>query len=365
MLAFPDYSQLDITQYPRLEGFYTLGMLAAHLEPECAILPFVHPDHRSPDLYPDLCLQIDQALDAGKKVLVVLWDEGVAPDPVLGDIFNRYSEDPVWIVTQLGSQDQLFYRFQHNLKCRLIELPWWQLNDCLTYYRVADRTDNQPTDSPHNFNCLVARIEQHKLDLLQALEDRKLSQHGVCNMAYPQASMLSDQITASNHPPYPYTKNPSRDNPRTPTVAYRQVGPVWISANVENFFRIQQHYNTPLAIVPETSVGIFFSTEKSIWPTLLGQLCLIYGRVGVMRHLQRFSSLDQSLYADLTFDSMEGYTREQCLARLHVMLDRNRDLIRNARDIYHQYAKEINAARWCLGQNLYEFVVSQLATVID
>jgi hypothetical protein len=137
---------------------------------------------------------------------------------------------------------------------------------------------------------------------------------------------------------------------------------VWVSKNVENYLHIDQKYhNIPLAINPETVTSNFKSTEKSIWPVLLGKLFLIYGRPGTMAWIQRFYDIDITRFANTNYDSIPGPDSDK--KRLSAMNDTKRDLIKNARDIQAQLHPELELARWTLGKNLYKFFVSQLELI--
>jgi hypothetical protein len=137
---------------------------------------------------------------------------------------------------------------------------------------------------------------------------------------------------------------------------------VWVSKNVENYLHIDQKYHhIPLAINPETVTVNFKSTEKSIWPILLGKLFLIYGRPGTMAWIQRFYDIDITRFADTTYDSISGLDSDK--KRLSAMIDTNQELIKNAKHIYQQLQPELESARWTLGKNLYKFFVSQLESI--
>jgi hypothetical protein len=120
----------------------------------------------------------------------------------------------------------------------------------------------------------------------------------------------------------------------------------------------QAYHDIPLAINPETVVSDFKSTEKSIWPILLGKLFLVYGRQGSMTWIQRFYDIDIARFANIEYDLISSSTD-----RLIKMVDDNRDLIKNAHSLYQQLQPELQEARWTLGANLYKFFVSQLEEI--
>ena len=45
------------------------------------------------------------------------------------------------------------------------------------------------------------------------------------------------------------------------------------------------------------------------------------------------------------------------------MIDQNRNLIKNCRDVYQELKPELEQARWKLGANLYKFCIEQLDTI--
>jgi hypothetical protein len=152
-------------------------------------------------------------------------------------------------------------------------------------------------------------------------------------------------------------------NPDYPVRARQvNINGVWVSKNVENYLHIDQKYHhIPLAINPETTTTNFKSTEKSMWPVLLGKLFLIYGRPGSMAWIQRFYDVDITRFADTTYDSIPGIDHDGI--RLNSMIDNNQDLIKNAKDIHAQLEPELQSARWTFGKNLYKFFVSQLESI--
>jgi hypothetical protein len=135
---------------------------------------------------------------------------------------------------------------------------------------------------------------------------------------------------------------------------------ILVSKNCMNYFTIESKYNTPLVVHPETVVGIFPNTEKSIWPALLGKMYLIYGHQGIIKWIQRFCDYGPERFSDLTYDSVEGYDDVDNMKRLETMLTRNSDLIRNAHAIYldHKIALEQNKKTFV--ENLYSFFASQI-----
>ena len=131
---------------------------------------------------------------------------------------------------------------------------------------------------------------------------------------------------------------------------------IWQSCNTQNFMYLEKTYvQYPLAIIPETAVVDYFSTEKSVWPILLGKMFLIVGRPGVMKYIQRFYDIEMSDFLDLEFDTVKNVDR-----RIEIMLTKNMQFILNSHKFYQQYHDRIQAARCTIGPNIYKFVLAQL-----
>jgi hypothetical protein len=207
---------------------------------------------------------------------------------------------------------------------------------------------------------MAGRYQEHKFDLVYTLGD--YSKYGL--------------ITVSNFKDYPKKylpfciENPEQPyqrltNPWPKMAAQVKINDVWVSSNVENFCYIEKTYkDIPLMINPETTCGIFFNTEKGLWPLLLGKLMLLYGKPGVMSHMQRFYDVDFSRYADLSFDqTIDDWTDNGHRSRLKMMIDRNKNLICDCRDVYKDLQPELESARWTLGQNIYKYVLEQLEQI--
>jgi phenylalanine-4-hydroxylase len=134
----------------------------------------------------------------------------------------------------------------------------------------------------------------------------------------------------------------------------------WIGCNTQNFLHIEQAYQQyPMTVIPETSVYDYFSTEKSVWPALLGKLFLIFGSTGCMKYIQRFYDIDLSEFLNLEFDSMDSYYDQ----KLDCMLESNKNFILNSHKFYNQNYQRIHNARSTMGPNLYRFVLDQVSRI--
>jgi hypothetical protein len=306
---------------------------------------------------------IKQGLETGKTVCIVPWDEKIiSPYHLkLSEVLNKYEHDPVWLITQLNEEDQKIYKFQHKILCKMLELPWWVLNDCLGYYATTDRKQHAHIGSS-NYLCMLGRYNPHKFDLATELRKQGLDNAGVITVMDPKQYPKENLEFCQPNPLKPY-RNLPKSWPKM--AAQVLINNTMVSSNVENFLYIEDQYaDIPLMINPETTCGIFFNTEKSLWPLLLGKLMLVYGKPGVMSHVQRFYDVDFGRYADLSFDQpTSDWSDEGNQARLTMLVERNQDLIRDCSNVYNQLQPELESARWTLGPNIYKYFVQQLEKI--
>jgi hypothetical protein len=354
---FPAYHELDITKYPLIAGVYTLGLIDKH-RPDIEII------HREMwESYTDyvwLDNKIVSALDCNKTVCLFIWDEGVSFDLNFVKCVLKYQSSPVYVITQLD--DFCMLRYQDQGIQNIIEIPWWLLNDCLCYYRACNQNLSiHEFDSDYNFLCMVNRYQKHKLDLVHELGNAELHQVGFITVSdYSTLNADTQNFCQQSQIP-PYTK---LTHPLGKTRANAEINGVHVSANVENFLQIEKQYrNIPLIINPETGYGTFMTSEKSLWPLLLGRLCLISGRWRIMRDIQRFYDVDFSSYLNLEFDEIHGWTDDYQQTRIRTMINDNKDLIRDSKNIYQSLKSDLEQARWTIGKNMYNFFVQQLAHI--
>lgn len=360
---YPSFANLDITQYNLTGGFYTLGMMK-QFRPDIEFIPIRHKLFNVPMVshseqnYDWLRQQIEQALAQGRTVGLLPEDEMTLFDVnhELVSIVNDFANQPVYWITQCDTMAQDSYRTMHGFRCKMLEIPWYLLNDVLCYYRVRKPVTANAKTGQH-FLCMVNNQAQHKMDLLLELHQRALNQIGTLTLSKqpgPVPTTPGFEFCEVN-PFYPYN---------VPTGANiiggcELIDGVWVSKNVENYLYIEQTYNhIPLIVSPETTIIQYKSTEKSIWPALLGHLFLIYGRPGTMAWIQKFYDIDIATYANLEFDNPGPPAH-----RLSKMLDKNLDLFRHAPDIQAAMAKHIADARWSFGQRMYAFFLRQLDAV--
>lgn len=369
---YPQYENLNLNNYETLFGYYTLGYIQHHRS-DLFIID-IRLSNRSWTCSHDqanydwLEPRIQQGLSQGRSVVIIPEDEHVAfvVNAQLTKILNNYVESPVYWITMLDHVAQQVYRELHQFRIKMLELPWLLLNECLTYYQVANTAAGFATnDNDHNFFCLIGNTaSDHKADLARELHKKQLSSHGLItvnkNWSFPEDLLEFCQINQEDI----YVPT----DPNYPIIARQtNINGIWVSKNVENYIYIDQKYHhIPLVINPETTTIHFKSTEKSIWPVLLGKLFLIYGRPGSMAWIQRFYDIDIAAFANVAYDAVDEHTglkNDYDRIRLYKMIHDNQDLIKNAKDIYLKLQPALESARWTLGKNLYKFFVSQLELI--
>lgn len=356
---YPDYADLDITRYDLVSGFYTLGFCQYH-RPDCL---WITTDIWQSYLDYSWLNRIIEDNLPNRKICIVVWDEEIIglSNNALATVLNQYVDEPVYLITLLSETNQEIYRRISSIRCKILSLCWWLLNDALTYYAVKKTLDQSviQKQTDHQYLCMVGNAySSHKSDLIECLIQNNLNQHGLITVQNysNHPAHFRDFVSENPVPPYQnlYTKRPIM-------AAQRNVNGVWISGNVENFLHIEETYDMPLIINAETSVGIFQSTEKSLWPSLLGRMYLIYGGPGVMSYIQQFHDMPQTRFVNTRFDSMVGDWSEKAHRdRLDVMINDNVQLIKHAREIYMDLRSELECSRWTIGQNLYNYFLSQL-----
>jgi hypothetical protein len=349
--CFPDYSLFDLSTYGRHQGSSVLAFIQMH----CKDVAIVGPeDWQSYQEYSWLEKTISAYLLDNKKVLLVPGEESfIYPvNKNTSQVLNQFQHQNVWLVTQLNPDSQKIYSFQHSLKIKRLEIPYVLLELCETYYKhhIVQQSNYK---NNYNFLCMTARFDQHKGDLIKILYEHKLDQYGL--------------ITIAANIPYPeWYKQNCKINNVSPTVPVgKLVIDRLIDHNVFNFLNIEHEYkNIPLIVHAETSCGIFYTTEKTLWPLLLGKLCLIYGPPNNIKHIQRFYDLSFDRYADLSFDQTpEDWTTQDHRNRLKNMIEKNRDLLTSCQETYNMLVTDLESARWTIGKNLYNFLTSQLETI--
>jgi hypothetical protein len=364
-MQFPDYWSIDLPSCELKWGYYVPALIEQY-RPDIETVDIklnVNDLQPNPDTdYSQLPAQIESALKQKKKVALLVEDEHVMYNKSrqLTDIVNFYQDYPVYWCTQLEAHNiDRYYRQQHKLKCKIVELPWVILNECLMWDYSFCQTPTvvsrrQPKHS--NFFTLTGKYEPFRKTLIEQLIEHHLDQYGIITVQNSQED-IKRYAAGSNvkiEPYYPYQDQPIKIHAKMAAQHYQNG--IWQSCNTRNFMYLEKTYvQYPLAIIPETAVCDYFSTEKSVWPILLGKLFLIVGPVGCMKYIQRFYDIKLSDFLDLEFDSI--IDTEQ---KIDLMLTKNMQFILNSHQFYQQYQDQIQAARRTIGPNLYRFVVDQV-----
>ena len=384
-MTFPAYRDIDLATTPLKWGYYVPGLIEQY-RPDIELISIqldlteilddygsIKQPHHNFD-YSWLPERIDQSLAQGMRVGLLVEDEHVAfsPNQQLINIVNCYRDQPVYWLTQFD-QDRInrHYVGTHGIQCKILELPWVILNECLMYNSVKQH--RVPTlvsrgsrfyNDQNTFFTLTGRYEPFRKRLLEKLIDHGLNRHGLLTIQNTEDSIefynLRGQVSIESH--YPYGDQPIKVHAKM--AAQIKQNNHWTSCNTQNFLHIERTYlHYPLAVIPETCPYNYFSTEKSVWPILLGKLFLIFGSAGCMQYIQRFYDVDMSQFLNLDFDSIDILNHHDVDHKLDLMLTRNRDFILDAHRVYDQYRDQLQAARNTLGPNLYRFVQEQVARI--
>jgi hypothetical protein len=376
-MKFPSYQSIDLATTKLKWGYYVPALIEQY-RPDIQLID-IHLDlskiadsygnlataHKDVD-YSWLPHTIEQALRSGQKLGLLVEDEHVASDSneQLIDIVNHYRDQSVYWLTQ---HDQkrigLIYQGFHKLQCKILEFPWVILNECLMYDKVKPTVVSRKMIRTNQdaFFTLTGRPELFRERLLEKLIEHGLHRRGLLTTLHvPHDSDLKDYVTINTDGPYGNRLIKSH----APMAAQLLKKNIWISCNTDNFLHMErtyQHY--PLTVIPETFYHDYFSTEKSVWPALLGKLFLILGSAGCMKYIQRFYDIDLSEFLNLGFDSMEITNDRQLDLKLDCMLESNKNFILNPYKFYNQNYQRIQAARNTIGPNLYRFVLGQVARI--
>jgi hypothetical protein len=384
-VTFPAYESIDLTAVPLKWGYYIPGLIGQY-RPDIELieirLDFAkntdqcgNVRHRHQDVdYSDLPYQIESALAAGKKVGLLVEDEHVyyEKNHQLTEIVNRYQSEPVYWLTQYDQKRiDSIYREQHGLECKILELPWLILNECLVYnyvkqFRAPTAILSRRAQQEHNSNffTVTGKYEPFRKQLLEALVDHGLDQYGLLTVSTNSHDLwnshkyqIGQQVQIESHAPY--RASPRADHDKMAAQFFENN--VWLSFNTLNFLHQEKTYiKYPLTIIPETTITDFFATEKSVWPALLGKMFLILGPEGCMSYIQRFYDVDLSEFINLEYDSIKVRNHISVDLKINMMISQNRDFIVNSKQIYDQHRDRFQAAQRTIGPNIYKFVLAQL-----
>jgi hypothetical protein len=366
IIDIPNLIELDFSNIPLVHGYYSLGIIKKYRpDVELVFMRLSSNDQwKDSDLDCSLLTDIIQRhLDNNKIVFVVPFEEYVMNDVDydFSKILNQFVDDPVYFVTEMDQEQSLYWRFQKNVKCKILEIPFILINDAVCYFKIAGSANQTPPESSHNFLCMVNRPESSKYDLLEKIYKLGLHKYGLVTYRDRHAPEFVKQN-------FIFNKNGPLDPQNLPTSNRQEAGQVLInnilvSSNVANYVHIQTTYDIPLIINPESTVGIFPATEKSLWPSLLGRMYLIYGHQRIMHWPQRFSSYGPENFCNMSFNNVEGYANKDHELRLEKMLVDNQYLIKHARDVYKQHHSKLEKNKTDFIFNLYNFFKNQISNL--
>jgi|APSaa5957512535_1039671.scaffolds.fasta_scaffold75735_2 hypothetical protein len=385
MILPPVLNDLPFDEIDNIDGYQTIGLIQKYYPNiTCITLSdFIKNGitlNNNAGIYEWLDHRIDSLLSDGQTVYIMPSDEAImgSPNAYFSNVLNQYNNDDVYLITELD--DITYYTEEHNIRCKILELPWIILNDCLAFHYILNNnasTYKQYFNLTHkkkynkNYLCMIGRVtygqETHKIDLIEYLDKFNLATFGEITIQdsndYANLPPNIQQICKVNHhAPYTeYDRNTSISLEGTNTKFHNAN----ISYNTKNFFHILKEYtDIPLIIHPETTTGIFPSTEKSTWPILIGKLFLIYGRPGCTQWIQRFYDADISSFINTSYDNIDGWNSLASLNRLGELIKNNKDLITNADDIYQDMHPDLFDLGIQFTNNIYKFFISQINSTL-
>jgi len=374
-MQFPSYQSIDLTTTKLKWGYYVPALIEQY-RPDIQLID-IHLDlSKIADSYGNLAIahkdvdyswlphKIEQALRSGQKIGLLVEDEHVFSglNQQLIDIVNHYQDRSVYWLTQHDQKRiDRGYRGFSRLECKILEFPWVILNECLMYDKVKPTIISRKTmihTDQNAFFTLTGRYEPFREKLLEKLIEHGLHRRGLLTTLHvPHNTNLKDHVTINTNGPYGNRLIKSH----APMAAQFLKKNIWISCNTDNFLHMElayQHY--PLTVIPETFYHDYFSTEKSVWPALLGKLFLIFGSAGCMKYIQRFYDIDLSEFLNLDYDCVELTRGWDIDRRMDRMLESNKNFISNPYKFYNQNYQRIQSARNTIGPNLYQFVLDQV-----
>ncbi|MBT6935986.1 MAG: hypothetical protein HN982_00200 [Candidatus Marinimicrobia bacterium] len=380
-MNIPNYEDINLEEHKLLCGFYSLGIIETYFHKLKVINACEWRKHKSGDRYGGrgykwLHDEINTNLKLNKIVLVIPEDEDVMypSDPKFTKVLNNHATDDVYLVTQMP--DFGIY-IDAGITCKILELPWMMVNDCLCFHSVVNKYKHTASPSKYNFISFIGRNQEHKMSVFEHLCLYNLDQYGLLTMLgendlHSLPPSIRNKVSINEIPPYidyEKSKNYTHELYHDGIYGFKEGGfskicNIWVSANVENFLKIKELYHdVPLVVHAETTTGVFPMTEKSVWPILLGKMFLIHGHQGVMYEIQQFYDIDISDFANIEFDSFHGWGVDNDNIRLDKMIVDNKSLIENASEKYKELKPQLDKSSYTFGKNMYNFFIKQLTTL--
>lgn len=324
---------------------YSLGFIQRH-RPDIHIIL----DQSAYKYHPAKIIQeIEQGLLLNKVVALFFWDEDFITAGPFSDQLNQelsaYKDQPVYLCSHLIGDQKKIYSIQRSVPIKVVYVPWWYMS-CVPFMiaKKSQRYQGPVSTQGHNWACLINRPDPHKDMLINGLQSRKLS------------GLLRHQNIDPSTRYYQHNDragwNSSHDMKRS--LIWDDTIGAYIDHLSRNIPRLEQILSDcPMVVNPESTGGIFPITEKSWWPIVLDRMFVIWARPGIMHDLQEYIPYDLSLYLDLEFDSINGYTTSDHQRRLDCLLDKNFYVMSHARDIYPSIQHHLQQASADLGENIY------------
>jgi hypothetical protein len=415
-MPIPVFKDINLLEYNSLNGYYTLDLINQHFPNisiietsqwiERGLLPFKSIDTTETFDHTWLTKSIQDELSNNKTVFVFLFMDylwSIKPETFfqsLSDALNQFVDDPVYLIKDFDADNLLKV---YNINCKKLELPIVILNDILCYQHIKNHIiqEKSTIESNYNYVTLSNTIEFRgfRTDLAESLYDNELADYGLITFKPDYFESLPNKFKkfckASKQPPFTQreadpigvkvTRSKKWGMYGAPTsCGYHNIAGIWVSTNAINFLYLEKEFHDiPLVVQGESQMVDFPNTEKSVWPVLFGKLFLTIGRPGTMAWIQRFYDIDISSYADLTFDSSKTakihefqlvkenrlsyseYRQEIDKRRINDLTTKNKELIKDASDMYKQLEPHLKKASETFGENLYKFFISQVESVYE
>lgn len=197
--------------------------------------------------------------------------------------------------------------------------PWFHIIDhAMTLHFLNSRIEMELPSSQHgSFFCLNRNHRPHRQDLVQYLHDTKLLERG--RATYREIDLNINGIYPGDDISHYIPENWGYE--RHKMLRYD----VAVSSVVENFLKINKHYQEPINISSETVTAFeFFPTEKSMlafFTKRLPLICAYQGRINQIRN-EGFEFFDWIL--DHSYDDIDCYT-----TRMKHMIDINFNVLQH------------------------------------
>lgn len=357
---YPVFENLNFFSYPIYKGFYSLGFINFH-RPD---INLIVTDQM--ETYDQWQILLNSEIKSNQINALLLHEEDFPSicenDHRIIDLLNSLVDNNVYCISQLDPFSRKVYSHQIPIELPIIELPWWLVNEILTYHFAKKFFNINIKELPRkNFVCTIARPEKHKNELGIQLIHRFNDIGHVFFHEVPKE--IEKRGQKSPFDCYTTRKNYLDDYPNGNSMKMnsKQLQNIKVSLNTENIAGFETFLkNIPLVVHPESSMGIFLTTEKTTWPIQLGKLQLIAAKPYHYQDIQRFIETDLEQIFDLEFDKIQAYTDEQQQEKIKVMLESNAYHIKHSFDLFNQHCQSLEKDKINIARKYYNFFVQQL-----